>query len=168
MLKELASQVAGPLKALFDMTLEKGKLPSDWKMANIIPIFKKGSQNIAENYRPISLTSTLCKMMEHLIKEAAIMKNLTGNISISGSKNATLPILAASILAKDVNLANVPLVKDIFTMLELLKFIGIKVKMKRNKNILELKNEKKEITSDGIEALKPFKPVLGEEKTQSS
>ena len=76
LLKELASQVAGPLKALFDMTLAKGKLPSDWKMANIIPIFKKGSQNIAENYRPISLTSTLCKMMEHLIREA-IMKHLT-------------------------------------------------------------------------------------------
>ena len=80
LLKELASQVAGPLKALFDMTLEKGKLPSDWKMANIIPIFKKGSQNIAENYRPISLTSTLCKMMEHLIKEAT-MKHLTGIFS---------------------------------------------------------------------------------------
>ena len=56
-------------------------------------------------------------------------KNLAGNISISGSKNATLPILAASILAKDANLTNVPLVKDIFTMIELLKFIGIKVKI---------------------------------------
>ena len=63
-------------------------------------------------------------------------KNLTGNISISGSKNATLPILAASILAKDVNLTNVPLVKDIFTMIELLKFIGIKIKtIKKNKII---------------------------------
>ena len=45
-------------------------------------------------------------------------KDLSGIISISGSKNATLPILAASILAKKVKLTNVPLVKDIFTMLQ--------------------------------------------------
>ena len=63
-------------------------------------------------------------------------KELKGDIYISGSKNATLPILASTILASEVRLLNVPFVKDIFTMLELLKFIGIKVKMKRNKNIL--------------------------------
>ena len=44
-------------------------------------------------------------------------QELSGNIFISGSKNATLPILAASILAEKVFLSNVPLVKDIFTML---------------------------------------------------
>ena len=43
-----------------------------------------------------------------------------------GSKNSTLPILAASILAKKVSLKNIPLVKDIFTMVELLNFIGLK------------------------------------------
>ena len=58
-------------------------------------------------------------------------KVLSGTISISGSKNATLPILAASILAKNVKLKSVPLVKDIFTMIELLKFIGIKVNFKK-------------------------------------
>ena len=68
-------------------------------------------------------------------------KNLAGSISISGSKNATLPILAASILAKDVNLANVPLVKDIFTMIELLKFIGIKIKTIKNKRVINLENQ---------------------------
>ena len=81
-------------------------------------------------------------------------KELKGNIYISGSKNATLPILASTILASEVRLLNAPFVKDIFTMLELLKFIGIKVKMKRNKNILELKNEKKEINT-----LAPYKLV---------
>ena len=58
-------------------------------------------------------------------------QELSGNILISGSKNATLPILAASILAEKVFLSNVPLVKDIFTMLELLKFIGLKIKVKK-------------------------------------
>ena len=55
-------------------------------------------------------------------------KELTGKISISGSKNATLPILAASILANQVKLKNIPLVKDIFTMVELLNFIGLNIK----------------------------------------
>ena len=45
-----------------------------------------------------------------------------------------LPILAASILANEVKFVNVPLVKDIFTMIDLLKFIGLKLKVKKRKN----------------------------------
>ena len=56
-------------------------------------------------------------------------KELSGKISISGSKNATLPILAASILANHVKIKNIPLVKDIFTMIELLNFIGLKTNL---------------------------------------
>ena len=58
---------------------------------------------------------------------------LKGQVKISGSKNATLPILAASILAEKVKLTNIPLVKDIYTMLDLLKFIGISTKIINNK-----------------------------------
>ena len=46
-------------------------------------------------------------------------KEISGKISISGSKNATLPILAASIITNHVRIENIPLVKDIFTMIEL-------------------------------------------------
>ena len=81
-------------------------------------------------------------------------KELTGTIKISGSKNATLPILAASIIANDVKLSNVPLVKDIFTMLELLKFIGIKVKMNSKNSTIELKNNFRKINT-----LAPYKLV---------
>ena len=49
-------------------------------------------------------------------------KLLSGSISISGSKNATLPILASSILCEKVTFKNVPFVKDVFTMVELLNF----------------------------------------------
>ena len=80
-------------------------------------------------------------------------KILSGNISISGSKNATLPILAASILVKNVKISNVPFVKDIFTMIELLKFIGIRVKILRG-NIIEIANHKQ-----GINTLAPYKLV---------
>ena len=80
-------------------------------------------------------------------------KEISGNISISGSKNATLPILAASLLAKEVKLSNVPFVKDIFTMIELLKFIGIIVKIKKDNGIIELINKK------NIKTLAPYKLV---------
>ena len=74
-------------------------------------------------------------------------KDLSGSISISGSKNATLPILAASILAKKVKLTNVPLVKDIFTMLELLKFIGIKIQTNKKKKFIQIENTNKKINT---------------------
>ena len=81
-------------------------------------------------------------------------KELSGIIYISGSKNATLPILAATILSNQVKLTNVPLVKDIFTMLELLKFIGLKVNVLNSKNIIEIKNKNKNINT-----LAPYKLV---------
>ncbi len=81
-------------------------------------------------------------------------KELSGKISISGSKNASLPILAASILAKKVRIKNIPLVKDIFTMIELLNFIGLKTKLIKKKNIIEIQN-----TDKNINTLAPYKLV---------
>ena len=81
-------------------------------------------------------------------------RELSGKISISGSKNATLPILAASILSNQVIIKNVPLVKDIFTMVELLNFIGLKTKIIKKKNTIEIKNKKKNINT-----LAPYKLV---------
>jgi UDP-N-acetylglucosamine 1-carboxyvinyltransferase len=81
-------------------------------------------------------------------------KELTGKISISGSKNATLPILAASILAKHVKIKNIPLVKDIFTMIELLNFIGLKTKLFKKQNTIEISNFEKKINT-----LAPYKLV---------
>ena len=81
-------------------------------------------------------------------------KQLSGVITISGSKNATLPILAASLLSQQVILTNVPFVKDIFTMIELLKFIGVKIKIKNKKGNIEIKNEYNKINT-----LAPYKLV---------
>ena len=61
-------------------------------------------------------------------------KNLSGTLQISGSKNATLPILAASILSeKKIIIKNIPLVKDVITMSELLKYIGSDIKLNYQK-----------------------------------
>ncbi len=74
-------------------------------------------------------------------------QELKGKISISGSKNATLPILAASILAGHVKIKNIPMVKDIFTMIELLNFIGLKTKLSKKKKIIEIFNNDKNINT---------------------
>ena len=62
-------------------------------------------------------------------------KILSGSINISGSKNATLPILAATILNNKTIIKNIPHVNDIFTMVDLLKFIGLKCTFIKKKKI---------------------------------
>ncbi|MDC1196673.1 UDP-N-acetylglucosamine 1-carboxyvinyltransferase [Pelagibacteraceae bacterium] len=69
---------------------------------------------------------------------------LKGHIRISGSKNASLPILAATLLSnKKISLANLPRVKDVETMIKLLESMGSKVEISKNKNSLVIKNDKK-------------------------
>ena len=68
LLKELAEHIAEPIAILFNKVLEDSKLPRDWKMAYISAIFKKGSRSLPANYRPISLTCILCKILERFIR----------------------------------------------------------------------------------------------------
>jgi UDP-N-acetylglucosamine 1-carboxyvinyltransferase len=70
-------------------------------------------------------------------------KKLLGSINISGSKNATLPILAAALLTNKVLiLKNIPLVQDIHTMINLLKFIGLNIEISKKLNTLKISNNK--------------------------
>ena len=72
-LKENASQVAKPLYLIFRKSLDEGKLPEEWKLANITPIFKnKGSKHQSTNYRPVSLTCVACKLLEKIIRKHII------------------------------------------------------------------------------------------------
>jgi hypothetical protein len=68
-LREMAEEMAGPLACIFRISLETGKLPVQWKQANVTPLFKKGSKKKPGNYRPVSLTSIPCKIMEKIIRE---------------------------------------------------------------------------------------------------
>jgi hypothetical protein len=63
----------GPLKLIFDKSLKTGEVPTEWKEANVAPLFKKGSKLERSNYRPVSLTSTICKILESIIRDT-IMK----------------------------------------------------------------------------------------------
>ena len=62
--KEIVEQISKPLTKVFNLLLEEGIVPSEWKQANIALLFKKGSRNNSENYRPVSLTSVVCKLLE--------------------------------------------------------------------------------------------------------
>ena len=77
-LKELSTIISRPLTLIFQKTLETGKIPYDWKHANVCPVFKQGDKHNAINYRPISLTCILCKIMEHIIA-SNLMKHLESN-----------------------------------------------------------------------------------------
>jgi len=66
-LKELSFEIAPILSSIFQQSLKDDVVPSDWKNADVAPAFKKGGRNLAENYRPISLTCVCCKMLEHII-----------------------------------------------------------------------------------------------------
>lgn len=66
-LKDAATAVAPYLCFIFQQSINSGDVPSDWKHANVTAIFKKGSRLEAANYRPVSLTSVPCKLLEHII-----------------------------------------------------------------------------------------------------
>ena len=68
-LKETVEQISTPLAHVFNMSLQEGIVPLEWKEANIIPLFKKGSRNKSVNYRPVSLTSVICKLLETIMRD---------------------------------------------------------------------------------------------------
>ncbi len=65
-LKEVHSEIAPIIADLLNSSLESGVVPTDWNHAIVTPVFKKGSKCKPENYRPISLTCILSKLMEHI------------------------------------------------------------------------------------------------------
>ena len=69
LLKEIVGQISTPLAKLFKLSLEEGIVPSAWSQANITPLFKKVLRSKLENYRPVSLTSVVCKLLETLIRD---------------------------------------------------------------------------------------------------
>ena len=77
-LKETADSISPALLLIYRKSYLKGIVPEDWKMANVTPIFKKGSKFKPENYRPVSLTSIACKVMESILKDQ-IVKHLNIN-----------------------------------------------------------------------------------------
>ena len=66
-LKQLAPTIAPILQLIFQKSIDSGQVPSDWKTANMCPIFKKGQKYDPANYRPVSLTCVCSKLLEHIV-----------------------------------------------------------------------------------------------------
>ena len=75
LLKSASDEIAPVLCSIFQQSLDNGELPQDWKHALVTPIYKKNGRQNPGNYRPISLTSVSCKLLEHIIS-SHIMNHL--------------------------------------------------------------------------------------------
>ena len=67
LLKEAAAELSSSLADLFNKSLRDSVLPLDWVSANICPVYKKGDKHCVSNYRPISLTCILSKVLEKIV-----------------------------------------------------------------------------------------------------
>ena len=68
-LYELRYELLEPLNILFQLSYKLGKLPEEWKLGHITAVYKKGNKSDPSNYRPISLTCIICKIMESIIRD---------------------------------------------------------------------------------------------------
>ena len=66
-LKELSVVIVGPLSIIFQWSWESGEVPVDWKLANVVPIFKKSKKEDPGNYRPVNCTLVPGKILEQVI-----------------------------------------------------------------------------------------------------
>ena len=87
LLKECAEQIAEALVLIWRKSLDTGEIPNMLKLQTIIPLFKKGSKALAENYRPVSLTSHLIKLIERVLRKKVI-KHIEENNLLSENQHA--------------------------------------------------------------------------------
>ena len=89
-LKEAADSIMAPLCNIFNESLRSGVVPNQWRQASVCPIYKGGDRHAPSNYRPISLTSIPCKILERLLKKR-ILTHLETNTLISPHQHGFRP-----------------------------------------------------------------------------
>lgn len=89
-LRELSHTLARPLSLLFRRSLDTETLPAAWKQGVVVPIHKKGDKQLPENYRPVSLTSVPCKVLESLIRDE-LMRHLDSHGLLSEHQHGFRP-----------------------------------------------------------------------------
>ena len=66
-LHDYAEELAPIMTFIFQLSLDTGNIPDDWRETNMVVLYKKGERHQASNYRPVSLTSVSCRILEHVI-----------------------------------------------------------------------------------------------------
>lgn len=77
-LREVTSAIITPLADIFATSIYTKNLPDEWKHAQVSAIYKKGKKTMPNNYRPVSLTCIVCKLLESIIRDH-IIKHMTDN-----------------------------------------------------------------------------------------
>ena len=95
MLKHTAAQVAFPLALIFNISLNEGNIPDDWKRANVVPVHKSGDIGSIKNYRLISLCSVVGELLQRVVTRNVEYMQTSGLISqlhvfVSGRSCTTL------------------------------------------------------------------------------
>ena len=72
MIKELVNSIVTPIEIIFTKSTDLKIVPEQWKEAKVSAIFKKGNKKIASNYRPVSLTCIICKLLESIMRDHII------------------------------------------------------------------------------------------------
>ncbi|KAI8495249.1 hypothetical protein Bbelb_272350 [Branchiostoma belcheri] len=89
-LKEIAEVLETPLQIIFTKSLKEGKLPREWKIGHITPIFRKGSKKSPSNYRPVSLTSVTGKVLDRIVRDR-IVDHMKSNELFTKHQHGFLP-----------------------------------------------------------------------------
>jgi len=85
-LKDLSAEIATTVSLIFRKSLDTSCVPRDWPTAVVSPLFKKGRRSEPENYRPVSLTSQIIKVIESVLRDE-IVKHLDKFTLIKQSKH---------------------------------------------------------------------------------
>ena len=75
-LKNCSETLSYPLSILFNLVYNTGYIPQEWKVANVVPVYKKDDKNKVTNYRPISLTSLVMKVLERIIYDELFCRTI--------------------------------------------------------------------------------------------
>ena len=102
LLKEGASFIAAPLTHMFNVSLQTARNPSDWKKSRVTPIFKSGDKTDPGNYRPISITSSVMKILEKLL-DKQVRQYLKDNNILSKCQSGFRPLHSTNTAVIDLN-----------------------------------------------------------------
>ena len=168
MLKLCGESIYKPLNLIFKSCLETGQFPSDWKKANVVPVFKKGDKQLLKNYRPISLLPIIGKIFERLlynqmfeffIRNDLISQNQSGFKSGDSCMNQLLAITHEIYKSFDASINVRAVFLDISKAFDKVWHKGLLYKLRQNSisgNLLEtltdfLKDRKQSISPYSIQ-----------------